>query len=1117
MLLPADAGIVGWLMRTPKLVAAAALLLLSPSIGAQGDASTTSSWQSETFDGLQFRSIGPALMAGRIADIAIHPDDPNRWVIGVGSGGVWHTVNAGITWAPIFDDQESYSIGCVTFDPHHPDTIWVGTGENVGGRHVGYGDGVYRSRDGGTTWECLGLRDSQHIAKILVHPDDPDTVWVAAQGPLWSSGGERGVYRSTDGGKTWARTLGDDRWTGATELVLDPRDPDRLYAATWQRHRTVANYLGGGPGSGLHKSEDGGVTWTRLGEGLPEGDMGKIGLAISPQRPDVLYAAIELKRRTGGVWKSTNRGNSWTKQSDTVSGGTGPHYYQELYACPHHEDRIYLADVRMQVSDDGGKTFRRVNETNKHSDNHALAFRADDPDYLLVGCDGGLYESLDGAQNWRFHANLPITQFYKVAVDDAEPFYNVYGGTQDNGSQTGPSRTDNWLGIRNADWRMFLDWDGHQPATEPGNPNIVYGERQEGFLARIDNSTGEVVSIQPQPREGEGFERYNWDAPILISPHDRKRLYFASYRVWRSDDRGDSWTPISGDLTRDEERFALPIMNGSQSWDSAWDVNAMSTYNTITSLAESPLQEGVIFAGTDDGLLHVTEDGGKNWRRIEIGSLPGVPERAFINDVRCDLHRAATVYLCLDNHKAGDFTPYFLVSGDMGRTWTSLRNNLPDRTLVWRTVQDHVDPDLLFLGTERGVFFTTDRGARWTHLAGGMPTIPVRDLTIQRRENDLVCATFGRSFYVLDDIAPLRSVSDEQLAQEATLFPTRDAHWFVRRPVLEFGRGPGDQGASYFYTENPPFGAVFTLYLRDGYQSREDQRIEAEKAARAAGEDVGFPRLGRARGAGARHRAAGLADDSQQRRRRHAAPRVPDEAGLPPRRVGSHAPQPDDRHAHAAAAARVGRAAGGDDGRTGALQCDAQQGDRRRRDAARQPAELPRRAAVRRRTAEVRHGRGRRVLVPVRRRHAAAFRHRQERGADDDHDRAHAHRDDPDAARTRQSVRRPDRTTASRSARRRHGTQRPGREAATRREGRPDGEQSPVRREPRRREFDVRSDRDPSRTTAPRRDRAASAAADRQRDAEGPRGPGAGARRCRCAVDRGSAVARRRALRRHVA
>ncbi len=841
MLLPADAGIVGWLMRTPKLVAAAALLLLSPSIGAQGDASTTSSWQSETFDGLQFRSIGPALMAGRIADIAIHPDDPNRWVIGVGSGGVWHTVNAGITWAPIFDDQESYSIGCVTFDPHHPDTIWVGTGENVGGRHVGYGDGVYRSRDGGTTWECLGLRDSQHIAKILVHPDDPDTVWVAAQGPLWSSGGERGVYRSTDGGKTWARTLGDDRWTGATELVLDPRDPDRLYAATWQRHRTVANYLGGGPGSGLHKSEDGGVTWTRLGEGLPEGDMGKIGLAISPQRPDVLYAAIELKRRTGGVWKSTNRGNSWTKQSDTVSGGTGPHYYQELYACPHHEDRIYLADVRMQVSDDGGKTFRRVNETNKHSDNHALAFRADDPDYLLVGCDGGLYESLDGAQNWRFHANLPITQFYKVAVDDAEPFYNVYGGTQDNGSQTGPSRTDNWLGIRNADWRMFLDWDGHQPATEPGNPNIVYGERQEGFLARIDNSTGEVVSIQPQPREGEGFERYNWDAPILISPHDRKRLYFASYRVWRSDDRGDSWTPISGDLTRDEERFALPIMNGSQSWDSAWDVNAMSTYNTITSLAESPLQEGVIFAGTDDGLLHVTEDGGKNWRRIEIGSLPGVPERAFINDVRCDLHRAATVYLCLDNHKAGDFTPYFLVSGDMGRTWTSLRNNLPDRTLVWRTVQDHVDPDLLFLGTERGVFFTTDRGARWTHLAGGMPTIPVRDLTIQRRENDLVCATFGRSFYVLDDIAPLRSVSDEQLAQEATLFPTRDAHWFVRRPVLEFGRGPGDQGASYFYTENPPFGAVFTLYLRDGYQSREDQRIEAEKAARAAGEDVGFP------------------------------------------------------------------------------------------------------------------------------------------------------------------------------------------------------------------------------------------------------------------------------------
>jgi len=473
----------------------------------------------ETFEGIELRNIGPALMSGRIADIAIHPDDFSTWYVAVGSGGVWKTTNAGTTWTPIFDDQPSYSVGCLVLDPGNPDVVWVGTGENVGGRHVGYGDGVYRSRDGGAGWENVGLEDSQHISKILIDPRDSDVVHVASQGPLWSPGGDRGLYRTADGGATWAKVLGGGEWTGVTDVVADPRDPDVLYAATWQHHRTVAALMDGGPESGLHKSTDAGISWRRLGKGLPEEDMGKIGLAISPQDPDVVYAAIELARRTGGVWRSADRGESWVKMSDAVSGATGPHYYQELVASPHAFDRIYLMDVRMQVSDDGGATFRRVEEEDKHSDNHALVFDPDDPHYLLAGTDGGLYESFDLGRTWRFMANLPVTQFYKVAVDDDEPFYNIYGGTQDNNTQGGPSRTDAVNGIRNADWFITLFADGHQPATEPGNPDIVYCEWQQGNLVRHDRTTGENIYIQPQPEPGDPAERWNWDSPILVSPH----------------------------------------------------------------------------------------------------------------------------------------------------------------------------------------------------------------------------------------------------------------------------------------------------------------------------------------------------------------------------------------------------------------------------------------------------------------------------------------------------------------------------------------------------------------------------------------------------------------------
>lgn len=795
---------------------------------------------SGTFEAFNLRGIGPALMSGRIADIEIVQDDPATWYVAVGSGGVWKTENAGTTWTSLFDGQGSYSIGSLGLDPNDSNRIWVGTGENTGSRHLGFGDGIYLSNDGGKNWEKKGLEESSQLSTIIVHPDDPNTVWVAAQGPLWSPGGQRGVYKTTDGGETWENVLSAGEYTGATDLLIDPRNPDRLYAALWQRHRTVAAYVGGGPESGLYKSEDGGETWEELKTGLPKGNMGKIGMAISPMQPDVLYAAIELDRREGGVWRSTDRGASWTKMSDQVSGGTGPHYYQELYANPHKFDLIYLVSNTSQISHDGGKTWSDLNNELKHVDDHAIAFRADDPDYIMFGSDGGLYESYDHTKTWRFIDNLPITQFYKVAVDDAEPFYNVYGGTQDNNSQGGPSRTDNRHGIRNSDWFITLFGDGHQSATEPGNPDIMYAQWQQGNLARVDRITGELIHIKPQAAPGEPIERWNWDAPIWVSQHNPTTIYFASQRLWRSTDRGDSWTAVSGDLTRNQDRLLLPVQGRQWSWDAGWDFLAMSQYNTITSIGESPLNENILYIGTDDGLIQVSEDRGSTWRRIEAGSLPGVPDTAFVNDIRADLHDEDTVYIALDNHKYGDFTPYLLKSTNRGRSWTDITGDIPDRHLVWRIVQDHENPNLLFTATEFALFFTLDGGNKWVKLSGDAPTIAFRDVTIQRREDDLVAASFGRGFFIVDDISPLRTLSESRLEERAMLFPGRDAWWYIEQHPLAFNEG-GSQGNGYFRAPNPPFGANFTYYLSEDVQSLKDLRQEREKPANEQGSDTPFP------------------------------------------------------------------------------------------------------------------------------------------------------------------------------------------------------------------------------------------------------------------------------------
>ena len=797
-------------------------ILTSPFLHAakKDDSSTMTS---ELFSAMKLRNIGPAYMSGRIADIEVDSKNPSVWYIAVGSGGVWKTENAGITWTPIFDKQSVFSTGDVTIDPSNSNIIWVGTGENNGGRHVSFGDGVYKSLDGGETWENKGLNKSEHISDIIVHPQDSNTVWVSSQGPLWTDGGERGLFKTTDGGDTWTNVLETDKWTGVTSLVIDSRNPDKLYAATWQRQRTLPAFVGTGPGSKIHTSDDGGTTWQELNNGLPDADMGKIGLAISKINPDVIYAGIELNQRKGGVYRSANQGASWEKMSDEVGGGTGPHYYQELFADPHRFDRIYIVSNYSKYSDDGGKTWIPLNLENKHVDDHAIAFHPTDKNFILVGSDGGVYESRDDMKKWRFMANLPLTQFYKIAVDDSEPFYYVYGGSQDNSSQGGPSRTTKEHGIKNNDWFLILWGDGHQPATEPGNPDIVYGQWQRGSLARYHRKTGEIVYIQPQTEPGEPGERYNWDAPILVSSHDPKRLYHASHRVWRSDDRGNSWRAISGDLTKNQNRLHMPVMDRTWSVDSGFDLYAMSEFNTIANIAESPLDPDLLYAGTDDGLIQVSSNGGEDWIRYEIDDIKGIPADAYVNDIRADLFDKDTVYAALDNHKQGDYKPYLIKSTNRGKSWKSIASNLPDKHLVWRIVQDHENQNLLFVGTEFGLFFTVDGGKQWTELTGGLPTISFRDVKIQRRENDLVVGTFGRGIYILDDFSPLRQINEESLKQEALLFPSRDALWYLPERFHTSTHGDFE-----YQAENPDFGATFTYYLRDGIKSLSEQREEQE-------------------------------------------------------------------------------------------------------------------------------------------------------------------------------------------------------------------------------------------------------------------------------------------------
>jgi photosystem II stability/assembly factor-like uncharacterized protein len=783
----------------------------------------------ETYQSFKFRSIGPAVTSGRVGDIAVNPNNFSQWYIAAASGGVWKTDNAGTTFYPIFDQQGSYSIGCITIDPSNPYTLWVGTGENNNQRSVAYGDGIYKSEDGGKSWKNMGLKKSEHIGKIIIDPKNSNNIFVAAYGPLWSTGGDRGIYRSNDGGKNWKQVLFVDENTGFNEVHFDPRDPNVLYACAHQRRRHEWTYISGGPGSAIYKSTDGGETWNKLSSGLPKSDMGRASLAVSPVNPDYVYAIIEGNEDEKGFYRSVNRGASWEKRSGHSTAGN---YYIEIFADPVNADKVYSMDTWAMVTTDGGKNFKKVGEKNKHVDNHSLWINPKNTAHLLMGCDGGLYESFDGAATWNFKSNLPITQFYRVAVDNALPFYNVYGGTQDNNTLGGPSRTISASGITNADWFVTVGGDGFEPAIDPKDPNIVYSQWQYGGLVRYDKKTGEALDIKPQEKGDEPAYRFNWDAPLIISHAANTRLYFAAQKVFRSDDRGNTWKVISPDLSRGLDRNKLPVMDRVWGMDAIAKNQSTSIYGNITALAESFTDENLIVAGTDDGLIQVTTDGGKTWQKTE--KFAGVPDRVLVQNVYTSKHNPAVLYAVLNNHRNGDFKPYVLKSSDKGKTWALIQGNLPERGSAYCLAEDPMMPGFLFVGTEFGFFFSKDEGKNWVKFSNGLPTIAVRDIAIQERENDIVIATFGRGFYVLDNYSTLREIKKEDLQLKAKIYPVADAKVFV--PSQPYGhKGKSFQGESFFQTDNPGIGASITYYLKDDYktikeirQEKEEERIKAK-------------------------------------------------------------------------------------------------------------------------------------------------------------------------------------------------------------------------------------------------------------------------------------------------
>ncbi len=781
--------------------------------------------------GLTFRSIGPAVTGGRVVDIAVNPFNFSEYYVASGHGSLWKTTNSGVTFSPVFDGNKSYAIGCVKIDPTNPNVVWVGTGENNNQNNVIYGDGIYKSEDGGKSWKNMGLDSSDQIGGIAIDPNNSDIVYVSAYGSSRNAGGHRGIYKTVDGGKNWTNVLKVSQYTGFYQVHMDPRFSNILYAVAHQRMRNLYTGVYGGPESGIYRSLDFGMTWEKLKSGLPSEDVGRIGMAVSPVNPDYLFAIVEATDKGKGTYKSTDRGASWTKESSyNASAGF---YYHELYCDPLELERVYSDDTFLKVTIDGGKNWKNLGDNLKHVDNHALWINPANNKHILAGCDGGVYETFDQAKNWDFKANIPITEIYKVTTDNAEPFYNVYIGTQDNNSLGGPSRTISSAGIVNSDWLFTNAGDGFESQVDWKDPNIIYSQSQFGGLVRFDKRSGENLYIQPQDFADTAY-RFDWDAGFILSKHVNKRLYFGGNKLLRSDDQGSTWKEISPDLTRGVPKEMQKLM------DQSWSIDQLarkSSMAQIVTIAESPLDENILFVGSGDGLIHFTTNGGTNWTKSSIG---GLPEFARISQIIVSNFDKLVAYAACNNYFGGDYKPYIYKTTDGGSSWFSINNNIPEKGSTYSIAEDHVDKNLLFLGTFFGVYFSNDGGNEWIKLSNGMPPAMVMDLDIQRRENDLVVSTFGRGVYILDDYSPLRFMSNEVIKKEAEIFPIKDALMFIQSNPFGF-RGVAFQGASFYSAPNPEVGAVFTYYLKDEFKSLKEKRRDEEKEKQKKGEDIKYP------------------------------------------------------------------------------------------------------------------------------------------------------------------------------------------------------------------------------------------------------------------------------------
>jgi photosystem II stability/assembly factor-like uncharacterized protein len=809
---------------TTRLIAIAGLILLITSFTP---AQEKSNKLDETFlKNLQFRSIGPAIMGGRIDDIAVVESNPSVYYVGAATGGVWKTVNNGTTFEPIFDTQSNTSIGDIAIAPSDPNIIWVGTGEPNNRQSSSWGDGIYRSLDGGKTWANMGLRDTKHIGRVVIDSRDPNIVYVAALGHLWGPNKERGVFKTSDGGKTWSNVLFVNEDTGITDLAMDPQSPMTLYAAAYQRRRTPWGFSGGGPGSAIYRTIDGGANWTKLTKGLPEGTTGRIGLDVYRGNSNTVYAIVENAK--GGVFRSDDRGDNWRKLSDLDSR---PMYYSQIRIDPNNDQRVWQLAANMYNSDDGGKTWVSNIVQRIHGDFHALWIDPTNSNHVLAGSDGGLHASYDRGRTWDFINTIPLGQFYEVSMDNQKPFW-VYGGLQDNGSWSGPSGTLNSEGITNDDWYRTGGGDGFYSVVDPTDPSIVYVESQNGSMSRLELKTGERKSIKPESRPGEKRYRFDWNSPIVISTFNNRNIYFAGNRLFKSTDRGNTWI-WSDDLTKDQDREKLPIMGALPDKNMLSRHDGVETFGQIVTFAESPIKEGLLYAGTDDGNLQISRDGNRTWKNI-TAKIPGVPKNTYVSRVVPSRYAEGTVYLTLDGHRADDYSTYVFVSNDYGESWKSIKANLP-AGLTARVIREHPrNQNLLFLGTEFGAYVSFDRGARWTRLQGNLPLVRVDDIQIHSRDNAMVLATHGRSIWVLDDLSPLERAADSILASDIHLFDVAPATHF------RLYNRKGNIGHKWFTAPNPPYGAVINYYLKD--KPKDDVKITITNSAGTVVRDLKGPK-----------------------------------------------------------------------------------------------------------------------------------------------------------------------------------------------------------------------------------------------------------------------------------